>query len=689
MKKISTLLLFLLVTAGSFAQIRYFKGLLSGNQEVPARSTPGSGVVIAKYDVGTKTLELFGNYANLTTAIVNAHIHRGPAGANGPVFLPLAYTDSINGIVSGSVSLSQNLEDSLLSGNTYVNIHSRQFSGGEIRAQLVPASDGQTEWLSGQLQGAQEVPPNSSPATGFTHALVDRTTDSIFLTGAFLNLTSNISMAHIHSGLPHVNGGVLVHLVVAGHTSGTLHLATSLSSTNRAMVLNGLTYVNVHSVNFPGGEIRAQLTNFSQQQYLVAELKGSNEVPPVTTNARGITLVQYNPQTNRLRLTGNYEALTDTITGSHIHIGLPGNNGAVIIPLTNTSLQTGIVIADEILPDSLENALLTGNTYVNIHSKTFRGGEIRGQLIPTSSGETHVLTANLQGVQEVPANNSEGGGLSTVFLDRYNLKVYGTSTFLNLTDTITMAHIHIAPAGTNGRVILPLTFDGFRTGTMSGTGTLTEPVADSMIRGFTYVNVHSKLFPGGEIRGQLGNLVLPVKLQYFNGYRQHTEVKLVWQSAEELNLKIYEIEQLAPTGNKWIKKGTVTAGGVSISTQYTFTDIPHTTASKYATYRLKMIDYDGTVMYSPTVRIALDKATAQLKLLNNPVVGGVLRFTLTGLPQNEPLELALIDLNGRIVYRAKRATAIVNSLPVYTLPQGQYKLLIATKGSILQQSFLK
>ena len=90
-----------------------------------------------------------------------------------------------------------------------------------------------------------------------------------------------------------------------------------------------------------------------------------------------------------------------------------------------------------------------------------------------------------------------------------------------------MAHIHLAPAGSNGPVVAwlypPRPPAMLKPGTTNGIlqqGTLTKanlagPLAgkdlkdlvDLIIAGNTYVNVHTSQFPGGEIRGQIwGNV---------------------------------------------------------------------------------------------------------------------------------------------------------------------------------------
>ena len=116
------------------------------------------------------------------------------------------------------------------------------------------------------------------------------------------------------------------------------------------------------------------------------------------------------------------------------------------------------------------------------------------------------FTAALSGANEVPANDSKATGTATVTIDGNQL------TFkldVSNVEGATMAHIHGAPAGKNGGVLVPLYKSDGAAG-FSGTGVLAqgtvtvEPsVVEAIRSGNAYVNVHTKADPRGELRGQL------------------------------------------------------------------------------------------------------------------------------------------------------------------------------------------
>ena len=111
-----------------------------------------------------------------------------------------------------------------------------------------------------QLTGAQEVPANQSTATATVMVMLDRTTGAVTVTGTFQNLTSMATVAHIHGPASvGMNASVLVPLTVTGATSGTVSGSGMMSSAQMNDMISGMTYVNIHSMTYPDGEIRSQV----------------------------------------------------------------------------------------------------------------------------------------------------------------------------------------------------------------------------------------------------------------------------------------------------------------------------------------------------------------------------------------------------------------------------------------------
>jgi hypothetical protein len=109
--------------------------------------------------------------------------------------------------------------------------------------------------------------------------------------------------------------------------------------------------------------------------------------------------------------------------------------------------------------------------------------------------------ASMDGLQEAPPNASPGTGTATLQFDDSTNVLTLVGNYTGLLGTTTASHIHIAPVGVNGPIIIPLTHTGGTAGTLSGAGALTAAQITALFNNGLYVNVHTNLFPGGEIRG--------------------------------------------------------------------------------------------------------------------------------------------------------------------------------------------
>lgn len=106
-------------------------------------------------------------------------------------------------------------------------------------------------------------------------------------------------------------------------------------------------------------------------------LYGSSEVPPVATPASGTATV--NVMTNRYVVV-TLSVVDMTPTAAHIHEGAPGANGPVIVPLRKISDNAFVAADDARLTEAQYAAYKAGNTYLNVHSAKFPGGEVRAQI---------------------------------------------------------------------------------------------------------------------------------------------------------------------------------------------------------------------------------------------------------------------------------------------------------------------
>lgn len=141
-----TLLALLLVPSSAYSA-QGFSATLSGAAEVPVVATTGSGTAVVILNNAQTQFTYSVTYTGLSAGVTASHIHRAAVGVNGPVTFgfspPLATTSgSFNGVVNPTPAQVADL----FAGLYYVNIHTSNFPGGELRGQLngdaTPASRG-------------------------------------------------------------------------------------------------------------------------------------------------------------------------------------------------------------------------------------------------------------------------------------------------------------------------------------------------------------------------------------------------------------------------------------------------------------------------------------------------------------------------------------------------------------------
>ncbi len=106
-------------------------------------------------------------------------------------------------------------------------------------------------------------------------------------------------------------------------------------------------------------------------------LWGSNEVPPVTTQAYGTGVVNVGADRG---VSVTLSVIDMAPTAAHIHEGAAGANGPVIVPLQRISENAFVAPDGAKLTEAQYTAYKAGNLYVNVHSAKFPNGEVRAQL---------------------------------------------------------------------------------------------------------------------------------------------------------------------------------------------------------------------------------------------------------------------------------------------------------------------
>jgi len=428
------------------AETRILRAIMLPSNEVPAITgldARGTATIIAHAvkdadgKVVSGSVDFYVNHRfGVNVGLTGLHIHTAPEGVNGSVTIDTRLAASEGIVANGPGTISRQAQvdptnqasvDALAGLFTnpagyYVNLHTMTNPGGAIRGQLVPA-----EWtvVMGNMSPANEVPAipglNAS-ALGAAMTIISRDANGLITSGEVIfdvayNFPAGITFTglHIHTGAAGVNGPVTLNSGMGRVDStetgrGTLKFRNEIDVTNGAFVsaLDGVFrnpaghYINLHTVDNPGGAVRAQVRSTGYDVFTVNMLP-SNEVPPVTgVEASATAVVHLRTLRNEA---GAAEALwfaydvnhrfpaSTEFTGLHIHDGAAGVNGPVRIDSGITGAAavtsaTGIgnifltnVVNTEVAMTSL-NGLLSSpeSAYLNLHTRTNPGGAVRAQL---------------------------------------------------------------------------------------------------------------------------------------------------------------------------------------------------------------------------------------------------------------------------------------------------------------------
>jgi trimeric autotransporter adhesin len=383
----------------------FFTAFLTGSQQVPDVSSGAHGSVIA--EVSGNRLTLSGSFAELGSPLNVAiagggHIHAGLPGLNGPVLFPLVADLDAN-LLGGSYSpalntfmLNAGQRDTFLARGMYINLHTLDFAGGEIRGNLLGEA---SAYFLSPLSGASQTPAVNVPATGLM--ILEVTGHNGQAVGSFSNLGTDFDVniaggAHFHSAYAGSNGNIAAELEASfdvdfmnGIFSADINAFTMSDGFLDSLRARQI-YTNIHTSGVPGGEVRGQLMPLAGS-YFHTSLMGINSASPVISNGAGGLKLELNG--DMLTATGSFSSLDGQFDpavagGSHIHIGEPGNGGGIVFELDATldaGNQGGFFAADGnsfSLTAAQAASLRNGEFYVNIHTTTEAGGEIRGQILP-------------------------------------------------------------------------------------------------------------------------------------------------------------------------------------------------------------------------------------------------------------------------------------------------------------------
>lgn len=361
-----------------------FVSKLDGAQVVPSTSTAAYGLGVFNLSKDSSKLKYAVVVQGLTGALTGAHLSYGAAGKNGAVAADLTGAivgNLITGVINNPTpALIDSLTKSKIHFDLSTTVHP---AGTELRGQLI--NDSKYLYFSAPMNGQQEVPAVNTLGVGIASIKVNASLDTLWYDIVTSGLSGGITGAHFHAGAPGVSGGVEVDILsslVGTRLSGAI-IGSPLNKPFIGKLLRGELYLNLHTALNANGEIRGQVYRSARQGYTI-NLNGNQEVPVITTGAKGTGIVSI----DAFNESAHYMIVVDGLapTAIHFHKQVAGQNGGVIydlLPSLKNNGAFGYWKATDGSPftTAIANAFNSDSIYANVHTAVNLNGEIRGQVI--------------------------------------------------------------------------------------------------------------------------------------------------------------------------------------------------------------------------------------------------------------------------------------------------------------------
>jgi hypothetical protein len=269
--------------------------------------------------------------------------------------------------------------------------------GTVLAALCSVTASAQTLVMRAEISGQEVVPPVTTTALGTAWFVIDLDANTLTFDLTFDQLVGNEIAAHIEGFAPAgANGTMKFDLGPGKHKSGVWNYPQA----DEQSLIDGLAYVLIQSDVFPAGEVRGQIGLAVSARVFVASLDGAQEVPPVTTTAKGTGVFEVNTQTNVLSFQITYADLSSAETQAHLHGYVPaGQTAPVVFDLGLGFHKKGTWT----YPQGDEASILANLLYANVHSANNTNGEVRGQVELKASDPGTYCTAKLNSQACTPA----------------------------------------------------------------------------------------------------------------------------------------------------------------------------------------------------------------------------------------------------------------------------------------------
>ena len=249
------------------------RAVLGGGQQRPPVATPGAGTVELRVEGNRSSIAFTLRVENLDGLTV-VQLHAGTPRTNGPVLFTLAtapFASPHSGVLVpsdftpvGGIGTFDEAVEAIVEGRAYVNVRTARHPEGEIRGHVGPIT------LRATLDGARQVPPVPTGASGFATLALRGDQRQIQVTLAASGLSGPPTEAHLHVGATGIKGPAFLNLAGGPFALPLTVLLTPVQVLPQPFygieafedavdaLLSENAYLDIHTAAFPDGEIRGQ-----------------------------------------------------------------------------------------------------------------------------------------------------------------------------------------------------------------------------------------------------------------------------------------------------------------------------------------------------------------------------------------------------------------------------------------------
>ncbi len=458
--------------------------------ELSIASTAMSAALAGFVDVGSSS-------RGDITRVLNDFVARF-SGGNGDLKThdaALLRQGAVNGVARTAMRLTDLVESNtvtLPAGFTVAGLTAIQQAGADALPEIVDI------WTN--LTPHESTAPVDSDAMGWADLIVllDSGEAKVSLETDGIDVTA----VHLHEGYGGQNGPILVHLQQdAGNPDRWEFVEdTVLDADTLDAIMAGRTYFNVHSDAFPAGEIRGQVLPPGIEMILTTPT-GLEQVPvPIESDGFARGAITLDTETHVAQV--HFTSMGIEIIAAHVHQGIAGTNGGVVIDMQQNPQSMNHWFADDADMTDLLDALSGARLYFNLHTLEHQPGELRGQIVPL--GHTVRISHLMpdQVVADMPVDSAASGVAATTLVMATGDFYIHVNT-LGIVDPLSV-RLYSGDAGANGTMLFELLRDDLNPDHWSVHGqTLSAEELMMFIDDELYIEVRTAAWPQGEIRGQL------------------------------------------------------------------------------------------------------------------------------------------------------------------------------------------